>query len=45
MVARTKQGNHARYSISDPGVFDLCDQVCGGVRRQLQDLEAILQPT
>jgi DNA-binding transcriptional ArsR family regulator len=45
MVARTKQGNHARYSISDPSVFDLCDQVCGGVRRQLRELEAILQPT
>lgn len=45
MVARTKQGNHARYSISDPSVFDLCDQVCGGVRRQLDDLEAIIQPT
>ena len=45
MVARTKEGNHARYSISDPSVFDLCDQVCGGVRRQLDDLEAILQPT
>jgi DNA-binding transcriptional ArsR family regulator len=44
MVARTKQGNHARYSISDPSVFELCDQVCGGVRRQLQELEAILQP-
>jgi DNA-binding transcriptional ArsR family regulator len=45
MVARTKQGNHARYSISDPSVFDLCDQVCGGVRRQLQELEDILQPS
>ena len=44
MVARTKQGNHARYSISDPGVFDLCDLVCGGLRRQLDDLDAILQP-
>ena len=44
MVSRTKDGNHARYSISDPTVFDLCDQVCGGVRRQLQELEAILQP-
>ena len=43
MVSRTKQGNHARYSISDPGVFELCDQVCGGVRRQLKGLEAILQ--
>jgi DNA-binding transcriptional ArsR family regulator len=44
MVARTKDGTHSRYSISDPGVFELCDQVCGGVRRQLQELEAILQP-
>ena len=44
MVSRTKNGNHARYSISDPSVFELCDQVCGGVRRQLQDLEAILRP-
>ena len=44
MVGRTKDGNHSRYSISDPSVFELCDQVCGGVRRQLQELEAILQP-
>jgi DNA-binding transcriptional ArsR family regulator len=44
MVSRTKDGNHTRYSISDPSVFDLCDQVCGGVRRQLHELEAILQP-
>lgn len=45
MVARTKEGNHARYSISDPSVFELCEQVCGGVRRQLQELDAILQPS
>ena len=44
MVSRAKDGTHIRYSISDPSVFDLCDQVCGGVRRQLQELEAILQP-
>jgi DNA-binding transcriptional ArsR family regulator len=44
MVSRTKQGNSTRYAISDPSVFDLCDQVCGGVRRQLHELEAILQP-
>ena len=44
MVSRTKDGNHTRYSISDPSVFELCDQVCGGVRRQLRELEAILQP-
>ena len=45
MVTRNKQGNRVCYSISDPTVFELCDQVCGGVRRQLHDLEAILQPT
>jgi DNA-binding transcriptional ArsR family regulator len=45
MVARTKRGNHTVYSISDPSVFELCDQVCGGVRRQLLELESILQPT
>jgi DNA-binding transcriptional ArsR family regulator len=44
MVSRTKAGNQVVYSISDPSVFELCDQVCGGVRRQLQELEAILEP-
>ena len=44
MVERTKRGNSAVYSISDPSVFDLCEQVCGGVRRQLEELEAILRP-
>ncbi len=42
MVTRTKSGNHALFSISDPSVFELCDQVCGGVRRQVAELEAIL---
>ena len=44
MVTRTKDGNHARYSIADEGVFELCEQVCGGVRRQLDELDALLQP-
>ena len=44
MVSRAKDGNHTRYSISDPDVFELCDQVCGGVRRRLEELETILQP-
>lgn len=43
MVDRTKDGNHARYSIADEGVFELCEQVCGGVRRQLNELEALLE--
>jgi DNA-binding transcriptional ArsR family regulator len=44
MVSRTKDGNHTRYSIADEGVFELCEQVCGGVRRQLDELDALLQP-
>ena len=44
MVSRTKQGNSVVYGISDQSVFELCDQVCGGVRRQLQELDAILRP-
>ena len=44
MVSRTKDGNHARYAISDPSVFELCDQVCGGVRRQVAELDALLRP-
>jgi DNA-binding transcriptional ArsR family regulator len=42
MVSRAKRGNHTLYSISDPGVFELCEQVCGGVRRQLSDLDRLL---
>ncbi len=45
MVSRTKRGTSVVYAISDPSVFELCDQVCGGVRRQLTELEAILQPS
>ena len=43
MVTRVKDGNHARYAIADEGVFELCEQVCGGVRRQLDELDALLQ--
>jgi DNA-binding transcriptional ArsR family regulator len=42
MVGRAKDGTHVRYSISDPSIFELCDQVCGGVRRQLDELTSIL---
>ena len=44
MVTRSKHGNHVRYAIADEGVFELCEQVCGGVRRQLGELEALFQP-
>lgn len=43
MVSRAKEGNHSRYSILDEGVFDLCEQVCGGLRRQLDELDGVLK--
>jgi DNA-binding transcriptional ArsR family regulator len=43
IVVRRKEGNFARYEISDDSVFALCDQVCGGLRRQLEEIEALLE--
>ena len=43
MVARTRQGTSSLYSIADASVFELCEQVCGGLRRQVSELETILQ--
>jgi DNA-binding transcriptional ArsR family regulator len=43
MVSRTKAGTHARYAISDPSVFELCEQVCGGLRRQITELDSLLR--
>jgi DNA-binding transcriptional ArsR family regulator len=42
LVSRSKEGNFSRYEIADEGVFDLCEQVCGGLRRQFDELDAVL---
>lgn len=41
-VTRRKQGTSVRYSISDPSVLDLCEQVCGGIEAQLGALERMI---
>jgi len=45
LVRRRKDGNFVRYEIADPAVFELCEQVCGGLHRQLSELEQLLHPT
>src|SRR5918912_3277975 len=40
MVGRTKQGTSAVYAIADESVFGLCEQVCGGLRRRISELDA-----
>ena len=42
IVSRTKRGTSARYAIADDGVFALCEHVCGGLRRQVAELDALL---
>jgi DNA-binding transcriptional ArsR family regulator len=42
LVSRRKDGNFSLYAIADQGVFELCEQVCGGLRRQLDELDAAL---
>jgi DNA-binding transcriptional ArsR family regulator len=43
LVSRRKEGNFSLYAIADDGVFELCEQVCGGMRRQLDELDAVLR--
>lgn len=42
MVSRSKDGNFSLYAITDDSVFELCEHVCGGLRRQLDELDAVL---
>ncbi len=42
LVSRSKEGNFSLYAIADEGVFELCEQVCGGMRRQLDELDSLL---
>lgn len=42
MVSRTKRGTAAVYAVADDAVFDLCELVCGGLRRRVDELDAVL---
>ena len=42
MVSRSKRGTSSVYAVADDGVFELCEQVCGGIRRQISELGAAL---
>jgi DNA-binding transcriptional ArsR family regulator len=42
IVSRRRDGNRALYAISDDSVFELCDTVCGGLRRRVTELDRLL---
>jgi DNA-binding transcriptional ArsR family regulator len=43
IVARRKAGNQVYYRVVDLGIFELCENVCGSVQRQVAELNAILE--
>ena len=36
ILARRKEGLSVMYSIADATIFDLCEQVCGGVQKRVE---------
>jgi DNA-binding transcriptional ArsR family regulator len=42
MVSRRREGNFSIYAIADDSVFELCELVCGGLRRQLSELGEVV---
>lgn len=44
LVTREKDGNSVRCRIADESVLRLCEQVCGGVQRQVAEIQALLAP-
>ncbi len=44
LVARAKDGNSVRCRIADESVLELCEQVCGGLQRQVTELQSLFVP-
>ena len=42
LVSRTREGNFVRYAIADDSLYALCDVVYSGLRRRLDELDAVL---
>lgn len=44
IVGRRKEGSKFVYNIADDTVIEICDIVCGGVRRRLRELGELVGP-
>jgi DNA-binding transcriptional ArsR family regulator len=42
IVSRRKQGTSSMYVIADETIYDLCEQVCGGLQERLADLSELV---
>jgi DNA-binding transcriptional ArsR family regulator len=43
IIQRRKEGNFSFYSISDPVVWALCEQVSAGLREEIEQLDKLLE--
>ncbi len=42
VVGRRKRGNFSYYEVIDPGIYELCELVCGSVERRVGHLQRVL---
>jgi len=45
IVGRRKDGTSVLYRVIDSTVYDLCEQVCGGLQAQLDQLNVVMEAT
>lgn len=43
IVGRRKDGTTSLYRVVDSGIYELCEQVCGALRQQLSELQALVE--
>ncbi|HMS71695.1 MAG TPA: ArsR family transcriptional regulator, partial [Baekduia sp.] len=43
IVGRRKEGTTVLYRVTDATVFELCEQVCGGLQAQLDQLSEVME--
>ena len=42
IVGRRKQGTSALYRVVDDSIYELCEQVCGGLQQRVAELTAVV---
>ena len=42
LVRRFKDGTRASFAIADESLFELCEQVCGSLRRRVAEIDSLL---
>jgi DNA-binding transcriptional ArsR family regulator len=42
VISKRRDGTRVLHAIADESVFEICEQVCGGLRRQTSELEQLL---